>query len=224
MLWIECRKYEPVPEELFYTGCQTDSDHNGETPLRKWIYTRYNEPIPEQLKYTGWHTDNNCSDNETPLQHCIKHKHNKSLCNPLLEPHSDIPEELFYPKYQTLKELKYPGWQTDINKNGFTPLMIWIKYRTDEPILDELFYPGCQFDKNRDKETALILWIRYRYCTPEIGDLVKPCNVIPERLLYPSWSHKSSTDSDEDFSAAVSDEDFSDDEFKINCSVFILNS
>lgn len=41
------------------------------------------------------------------------------------------------------KELLYPGWQTDKDKYGKTPLMMWIRYRYNRDIPEELYYDGC---------------------------------------------------------------------------------
>ena len=37
MLWIETRRGEDIPQELFYDGWQTDKDKSGQTPLMMWI-------------------------------------------------------------------------------------------------------------------------------------------------------------------------------------------
>ncbi len=49
MLWIEKRKGEPIPKELYYEGYKTDRDNEGRTPLMLWINWRYNEAIPQEL-------------------------------------------------------------------------------------------------------------------------------------------------------------------------------
>lgn len=43
-----------------------------------------------------------------------------------------IPEQLFY-----------DGYQTDKDKNGYTPLILWIIYRRNKPIPEELYYENC---------------------------------------------------------------------------------
>jgi len=69
--WIRYRINEQqsgMPEELKYSGWQTDKDWFGRTPLMQWIEFRYDdlirggplEPyscIPEELKYPRWQTD-----------------------------------------------------------------------------------------------------------------------------------------------------------------------
>lgn len=41
------------------------------------------------------------------------------------------------------KELLYPGWQTDKDKYGRTPLMFWVRYRYNKDVPEELYYDNC---------------------------------------------------------------------------------
>jgi len=133
MFWIIFRNNESIPEELKYTGWQTDkSAHDCDSIMMLWIEFRTNEPIPEYLKYPGWITYLD-GLNGTPVIHWIKFRNN--------EP---IPDEL-----------KYPGWKTDYWYHDETPLMIWIKFRNTEPIPDELKYRGWETDiRDRDELSA----------------------------------------------------------------------
>ena len=76
----------------------------------------------------------------------------------------DIPQELYYDDYQM-----------DKDKDGNTPLMMWIMARHNEDIPQELLYPGWQCDRNKNHETPLIFWIDCRGLP------------IPSELMYPGW-------------------------------------
>ena len=52
MSWIKYRPNEPIPEELYYDGWQTDRDFDNRTPLILWIGCR-DEDIPKELYYDG---------------------------------------------------------------------------------------------------------------------------------------------------------------------------
>lgn len=39
-------------------------------------------------------------------------------------------------------KLKYPGWETDENSDGWYLLHYWMYFRRDEPIPDELKFDG----------------------------------------------------------------------------------
>jgi hypothetical protein len=121
-----------IPEELKYSGWQTDKNNWDGTPLMFWICRRKNEPIPEELKYPGWQTDK--SSGVTPLWGWIECRNN--------EP---IPEELFY-----------SGCKTD-ERCGETLLMVWVRCRKRESIPEELKYPGWQTRKNYLGLTPLII-------------------------------------------------------------------
>ena len=56
-MWIEHRRDEPIPQEFFYDGYQTDRDNDDYTPLLQWIECRPGEPIPKELYYDGYKTD-----------------------------------------------------------------------------------------------------------------------------------------------------------------------
>ena len=73
------------------------------------------------------------------------------------------------------EELKYPGWQTDRDNDGYTPLMIWVDY-CKKPIPEDMKYPGWQTDRGCHGHTPLMIWI---YCHK--GE------PIPEDLKYPGW-------------------------------------
>ena len=53
MLWIEYRKGEDIPKELYYSNYKLDKDRNSRTPLMLWISRRLCEAIPEELYYPG---------------------------------------------------------------------------------------------------------------------------------------------------------------------------
>ena len=103
MIWIEQRLGEPIPQELYYNGWQTDKDKGGWSPLMLWIFAR-NGDIPKEFYYKGYQTDKMFEDKTTPLMYWIEQR--------LGEP---IPKELYY-----------SNWQTDRNKWNETPLMFWI--------------------------------------------------------------------------------------------------
>lgn len=39
------------------------------------------------------------------------------------------------------EDMKYPGWQTDRDEDGFTPERLWIEYRDDEDVPEDIIYP-----------------------------------------------------------------------------------
>ena len=41
MIWIEYNVDEPIPEQLYYDGYQTDREACGHTPLMLWIKDRH---------------------------------------------------------------------------------------------------------------------------------------------------------------------------------------
>ena len=51
MLWIRFCPNEPISQELYYEGYQTDRDENRETPLFYWIKYRLDETIPQEMYY-----------------------------------------------------------------------------------------------------------------------------------------------------------------------------
>lgn len=59
MLWIKHHKSENIPEELYYTGYQTDKDEYGYTPLMLWVENCHDKNIPRQLYYNNWQVDEN---------------------------------------------------------------------------------------------------------------------------------------------------------------------
>ena len=54
MWWITCRRNQSIPNELKYSGWQTDKDEYQHTPLMLWIKQRDGEPIPNCLYYKDW--------------------------------------------------------------------------------------------------------------------------------------------------------------------------
>ena len=47
MLWIEYRKGENIPKDLYYQNYQTYKDKSGKTPLMYWIRYHQGEDIPK---------------------------------------------------------------------------------------------------------------------------------------------------------------------------------
>ena len=57
MEWIIHRCGEPIPDELYYPGWQTDRDNDKKTPLMIWIWWRTDETIPDNLFYDNCGAD-----------------------------------------------------------------------------------------------------------------------------------------------------------------------
>jgi len=150
-----------IPEYLLYASRAKNADL-----IRDWIRYRKNEHVlPNGLKYTGWQTDKDAWWFETPLMCCIEFRGN--------EP---IPEEF-----------KYPNWQIVKNRDGATPLMLYIKFGKNKPIRgkplepqscipEEFKYPGWQTDVDNVGYIPVIYWIKYRKNEP-----------IPNEFKYPGW-------------------------------------
>ena len=52
MLWLEYRYKEPIPENFYYEGWQSDKNDSSESPLMLWIkYHHPREDIPEDYYY-----------------------------------------------------------------------------------------------------------------------------------------------------------------------------
>lgn len=54
MLWIEERRGEDIPQDLYYPNYELDKDDDGRTPLMLWIKNRRYKAIPGDMKYPGW--------------------------------------------------------------------------------------------------------------------------------------------------------------------------
>lgn len=52
--FIKRHSGEAIPQELLYTGYQTDKNKYGQTPLIYWIEERRGEDIPQELYYPNY--------------------------------------------------------------------------------------------------------------------------------------------------------------------------
>ena len=54
MIWVERRRGEAIPENLYYKGWEMDRDNHNRTPIMIWAVNRYDEAIPKKLYYHNW--------------------------------------------------------------------------------------------------------------------------------------------------------------------------